>query len=116
MTRSCTTLAALCAILLAPLLGDALACAAARACAAAPCCVTSRGACPMHNDGSQRGCRVRSCGAHDEVSAVQVPLAAHRPLASLSRIDMRPAIVSGSEILSITIAAPPPDPPPPRLG
>jgi len=116
MTRSCTALAALCAILFAPLLGNALECIAARACAAAPCCAASSGTCPMHRDGSQRGCRMRSCGTHDQVSAVQAPLAAHRPLASLSRIDTRPAMVSSSEILSITIASPPPEPPPPRLG
>lgn len=104
---------ALVAMLLAPIFGDVVTCAAARACAAAPCCVAKNASCPMHQQ-SGSGCRLRSCGEH-EVSIAQTPPVVYSRTLNVVRTDARAVAASGPEVAMVVNIAPPPDPPPPRL-
>lgn len=105
-------LAALVAMLLAPILGDAAGCAAARACATAPCCIAKTTSCPMHQQ-TEGCCRMRSCGEH-EVSVAQTPPVVHSSTLTVTRFDARAVAISGPEVAMVANITPPPEPPPPR--
>jgi len=114
MKRLAPALAALVALLIAPMVSDALACMAARACALAPCCVNGAHACPMHQSGSQPSCRAHSCW--DDSSAAQVPPVVSPVTITVTRLQARTDVAPRPGAALVPFDVTPPDPPPPRLS
>lgn len=96
-------------MLLAPLLGDALA----SACAKAPCCAMKNGSCPMHQSKGS-GCRMTSC-SHSDIALAQTPPAVHRATFAPHR-DSRAVAIPRAEVMLVAHVTAPPDPPPPRVS
>src|SRR5258706_13883832 len=111
MKRLATALAALVALLIAPVMSDALAGMAARACASAPCCVNGAHACPMHQNGAQPSCRAHSCW--DDRSAAQTPPAVPAVNMAITYMPARANVTPRPAAALLPYDITPPEPPPP---